>query len=63
MILQSRNNTVCNYCKENFHLNCLDTRVFGLDILKYWFICFDAFGRCKLCDNKCFMSSHEFVDF
>lgn len=46
---EGKKNTVCKECKENCHVDCLDTTVFGVDILKYWCICFDKIGFCKVC--------------
>ena len=60
---EGKKNTVCKECKENCHLDCLDTTVFGVDILKYWCICFDKVGFCKVCNKKCFMDSHELVNY
>ena len=55
--------TVCNNCKRNCHRDCKDTRIIGLDILKYWCVCFDFKGRCKICRNKCFITSNEYSNF
>ena len=60
---EGKKNTVCKECKENCHIGCLDTTLFGIDILKYWCICFDKMGFCKVCKKKCFMNSHEFVNY
>ena len=56
-------NTVCNDCKENCHEDCLDTRLFGKDIFKYWCCCFNITGYCKICKNKCSINNHKFVEF
>lgn len=60
---EPKRNTVCKNCQENCHIDCLDTTIFGIDILKYWCICFNKLGFCKVCENKCYMSSHECVNY
>lgn len=52
-----KHSTVCNYCKTNCHSNCTDTRIFGLDFLKYTCLAFNLAGFCKICG--CFFYSHE----
>ena len=58
-----KHNTVCKVCKENCHENCKDTRIFGVDFLKYWCVCYGKAGNCKICKKKCFMSKHEYVKY
>ena len=60
---EGKHNTVCNNCKVNCHAECLDTRIVGLDLFKYWCVCFDLKGCCKICKEKCFMNSHEYSNF
>ena len=55
-------NTICKNCEENCHINCLDTRILNIDIFKYFCFCFDKLGYCKVCQNKCYITEHEFVD-
>ena len=49
-----KHNTVCKVCKENCHENCKDTRIFGVDFLKYWCVCYGKAGNCKKCKKKMF---------
>ena len=58
-----KHNTVCKNCKENCHEGCFDTKIFGIDFLKYWCACFGKTGFCKICKNKCYMNKHENVNF
>jgi signal recognition particle GTPase len=60
---EGKHNTVCNNCKVNCHPNCIDTRILGLDLFKYWCVCFDFKGCCKICRENCFMHSHEYANF
>ena len=60
---EGKHNTVCNNCKVNCHSDCMDTRILGFDLFKYWCVCFDKKGCCKICREKCFMSSHEYSNF
>ena len=60
---KGKHNTVCNNCKVNCHAECMDTRIFDLDLFKYWCVCFDLKGCCKICKEKCFMNSHEYSNF
>ena len=54
--------TICKICKFNCHHPCRDTRINGVDILKYtcqiWTWGFD----CTMCPNKCPQSCHELSD-
>ena len=49
--------TVFNNCKTNCHPNCKDTKIFGIDLLKYSCVSFNLVGFCKICG--CFFYSHE----
>ena len=60
---EGKKNTICKECEENCHLDCWDTTFLGIDILKYWCICFDKVGSCKVCEKKCFMNSHKLVNY
>ena len=57
------NNTVCIECKENCHENCRDTRIFSRDLFKYFCICINKLGFCKICNKKCYMSHHKYVNY
>ena len=60
---KEKHNTVCHNCKEICHEECADTKLFGIDFLKYWCVCFGITGFCKICKNKCYMNKHENVNY
>ena len=51
--------TVCKICNFNCHNPCLDSSVYGYDVLKYTCKIWSWGFNCKLCPNECPQSCHE----
>ena len=54
--------TVCNVCKFNCHYPCMDSSVYGYDVLKYTCKIWTWGFNCIFCPNKCPQSCHQLSD-